>query len=241
MTQLRGEEKARYVEAMFARIAGRYDLMNTLMTAGLHRRWKSLTARLAAGGQRGRALDIAAGTGDLAFALAHQRDIVEAVGVDFCREMVELARYKARRNGLARRTTFVVGDALGLPFPDGAFVCATSGFSLRNVTDIRRMLAEAYRVLAPGGRIALLELTPLPARSLRARLIGFYQRRIIPVLGAAIARDREAYTYLPASVEAFAPASEVAWALEAAGFREARWRLLGFGTVAIHTGVKPPS
>ncbi|MDO8532115.1 MAG: ubiquinone/menaquinone biosynthesis methyltransferase [Dehalococcoidia bacterium] len=239
MAQLRGEEKVRYVEAMFARIARRYDVMNTLMTGGMHHGWKGLTARLAAEGQQGRALDIASGTGDLAFALARQPGIRQAVGLDLVSEMVRLAQYKARRDGLSVRTAFLVGDALDLPFPAGAFVCVTSGFSLRNVADYRRMFAETHRVLAPCGRIALLETTPLPPRGLRPALIRFYQRRVIPLMGAIFARDREAYTYLPTTSEAFAPPASVAAALREAGFGDVRWRLAGFGTVAIHTGVKP--
>ncbi len=239
MTQLQGEAKVRYVEAMFARIARRYDVMNTLMTGGMHHRWKGLTARLAAEGQQGRALDIASGTGDLAFALARQPGIRHAVGLDLVPEMVQLARYKSRRDGLSGRTSFLVGDALDMPFPAGAFVSVTSGFSLRNVADYRRMFVETCRVLAPGGRIALLETTPLPPRGLRPAFIRFYQRRVIPLMGALLARDREAYSYLPASSEAFSPPDVVAAALRDAGFRDVAWRMAGFGTVAIHTGVKP--
>ena len=239
MTQLRGEDKVRYVEAMFSRIARRYDVMNTLMTGGMHHRWKGLTARLAAEGQQGRALDIASGTGDLAFALARQPGIRQAVGLDLVPEMVQLAQYKARRDGLSERTRFLVGDALDMPFPSGAFVSVTSGFSLRNVADYRRMFVETCRVLAPGGRIALLETTPQPPRGLRSAFIRFYQRQVIPLMGAVLARDREAYSYLPASSEAFSPPDVVAAALRDAGFRDVRWRLAGFGTVAIHTGGKP--
>ena len=153
MAELKGAAKQQYVADLFTRIAGRYDLMNDLMTAGLHRRWKRQTAQLTTRGLKGNALDIATGTGDLALALSRCPGIDYTVGVDLLPEMVALGRNKTQTNGQAAYTTLLLGDALNLPFPDGSFACATAGFSLRNMSDLGRALAEMVRVVRPGGRI----------------------------------------------------------------------------------------
>ena len=162
MADLKGEAKQKHVADLFARIAGRYDLMNDLMTAGLHRRWKQQTARLTARGVQGYSLDIATGTGDLALALSRRPEIEHSVGVDLLPEMIALGKAKAGSRGLTDRTTLLLGDALRLPFPDGAFACATAGFSLRNMPDLHRALSEMVRVVKSGGRVTTLELTPMP-------------------------------------------------------------------------------
>ena len=125
MAELRGEAKQKYVADLFSRIAGRYDLMNDIMTAGLHRRWKQHTARVAASGLRGNSLDVATGTGDLAIALSRRSEIEHSVGVDLLPEMLTIGKAKARAKGLAHRTTLLLGDALALPFPDSTFICAS--------------------------------------------------------------------------------------------------------------------
>jgi len=221
---------------MFGRIARRYDLMNAVMTGGRHHAWR----RLAVGEARpagGRALDICCGTGDFALELARQGAAVVA-GVDFGREMLSLAARKAQAAGLTDRVQWHLADALQMPFPDGAFVCATSGFSLRNVDDVGRALREMARVVAPGGRVAVLELTPV-----RSRLFGpafrAYFRGLVPLVGRLVASDRAAYTYLPNSVRAFPTADALTDLMRQAGLVEVRYRLLALSTVALHLGVKP--
>ena len=187
---MKGHAKQQYVAGMFTRIAGRYDLMNTLMTGGMHHYWKRKTARLTAQGLGGKALDVATGTGDLALALARLPEIEHAVGVDLLPEMLVLAREKTRASGKAATTTWMLGDALSLPFPDDCFACATAGFSLRNMPDLAQALAEMARVVRPGGRVTTLELTPFTGGVI-AGLFRFYFHRVVPLLGQLVG-DRSA-------------------------------------------------
>ena len=239
MAELKGAAKQQYVAELFSRIAGRYDLMNDLMTAGLHRRWKRQTARLAAKGLNGKALDIATGTGDLALALSRCPGIDHAVGVDLLPEMVVRGRNKARAKGLASGTTLLLGDALRLPFPGGSFACATAGFSLRNMPDLSQALAEMVRVVQPGGRVTTLELTPLLAGK-TAWFIRWYFRWLVPFLGQIVAGNRADYTYLRDSVEVFLQADRLAELFSEVGLIDVGYRRLGFGTVTLHWGHRPP-
>ena len=239
MAQLKGAAKQQYIADLFTRIAGRYDLMNDLMTAGLHRRWKRQTARLTARGLKGKALDIATGTGDLALALSRCAGIDHTVGVDLLPEMVVLGRDKAKANGRAADTTLLLGDALNLPFPDGAFACATAGFSLRNMPDLARALAEMVRVVRPGGRVSTLELSPMPAGR-ASWLIRWYFHRLVPLMGQMVAGNRSAYTYLPDSVDVFLQADRLAELFMETGLVDVSYRRLGFGAVSLHWGHRPP-
>ena len=235
------QSKSEYVEAMFARISGRYDLLNTVMTLGMHRRWKSATAKIAAGDHPGPALDVATGTGDLALELAKQPRITEVTGVDFCPEMIELANKKVAKTPTRVPVSYVEGDALNLDFQDDSFVCATSGFALRNVDSIVGCLSEMRRVIKPGGRVAVLELTPLKASFPVSALLDLYFSRCVPLLGQVLAGDREAYTYLPNSVDGFPTAKELSDLFREAGLVDVGYRKLNMGTVAIHWGTKPYS
>ena len=236
MSELHGVAKARYVGSMFARIVPRYDLMNTLMTFGLDRLWRKLAADVAAVPDGELALDVAAGTGELTFALARQSARL-SVGVDFCLEMLEAARDKAGRSGVAN-AVFVAGDALALPFPDDAFGAVTVAFGLRNVADLPRALAEMRRVVRPGGRVVTLELTRSSIKPL-GWVFWPYFHLVIPLLGGLVGGDRQAYAYLPDSVTRFPGVRELAALMHAAGLRQVRYRYVGFGTVAIHVGTKP--
>lgn len=238
MTQLQGEAKRRYVAKLFARISPRYDVMNTLMTGGMHYRWKRHTARITARGLSGKALDIATGTGDLAIELARRPEVEWAVGVDLLPEMLAFARAKVRSRRLGDRVALITGDALSLPFPDGVFACATAGFSLRNMPDLLQALAEMARVVRPGGRVTTLELSPLNS-GFRARLFRVYFHRLVPLMGQMIAGDRSAYTYLPQSVDQFLEADRLRDLFRQVGLVDVGHQMLGFGTVAIHCGVKP--
>jgi demethylmenaquinone methyltransferase / 2-methoxy-6-polyprenyl-1,4-benzoquinol methylase len=213
------------VRTMFDRIAPVYDPMNRAMTAGLDRRWRRETAR-AAVSPGDRVLDACCGTGDLAIACLAEGG--EVTGLDFSERMLERARAKSDQ------VEWMQGDALALPFEDGSFDAATVGFGVRNLEDLDRGLAELRRVLRPGGRLAILEITQ-PHGLLRP----FYKLwfdGLVPLAGKLLPGG-SAYTYLPASVRRFPAAKEFAQMVEASGFEQVRHRLFAGGIVALHTGV----
>ena len=225
--------KADQVQAMFTRIAGRYDLMNGLMTGGRHHAWRRAAARAAAAALPGSVLDLATGTGDLALAIRAESGDRFVVGADFSEGMLAEAR---RKIGATRRISLAVADAAMLPFEDGTFACVTSAFLLRNLQDLPRGLEEMRRVTRPGGLVITLDILR-PASALWARLFGLYFRHVVPAVGALVAGDRQAYTYLPDSVYAFVTADELVRLMEKAGLRDVRYRRLGLGTIALHTAV----
>lgn len=219
------------VRQMFDRIVPRYDLMNRIMTGGRDVAWRTMVAKQAAAcGDR--VLDIATGTGDLTFAI-RKAGATDVIGTDFSEEMIEAAKRKAPRHGHDVR--FDVADALDLPFEDGAFDACTVSFGLRNMVDYDAALREMRRVLRPGGRAIILEMTPLK-RPFIGPFFRVYFEKVMPVVGGFLSGDRKAYRYLPSSVEAFPPAHELAEMMQDAGFKDVTYQLLGFGTVAIHSG-----
>jgi demethylmenaquinone methyltransferase/2-methoxy-6-polyprenyl-1,4-benzoquinol methylase len=218
---------------MFARIAGRYDLMNRLMTFGQDVGWRRRVIALTALPRGGRLLDVGAGTGDLAFEALRRDPTVRAVGGDFTLEMMRVGR--ARPQG--GRVRWAGTDALHLPFPDDTFDAIVSGYLMRNVVDVGRAWAEQYRVLRRGGRAVCLDTTPPPPGALRP-FINFHLHVVIPMLGRVIAGASEAYTYLPDSTENFVSAERLGDHMRAAGFKEVRFLRLMFGTMAIHWGEK---
>ena len=225
MAALQGKERAAYVQGMFDRIAGRYNLMNRLMTAGLDRRWRAVTVEQAVR-PGDRVLDACCGTGDLALA-ARRAGAGEVVGLDFSGRMLERARAKAPQ------LEWVQGDVLALPFADASFDAATVGFGVRNVEDLEAGLRELRRVLRPGGRLAILEIT-----TPRGPLAPFYRLwfdRVIPLLGRVLPGGA-AYTYLPASVRRFPAPEALADLLARGGFAAVRFRLFAGGIVALHVG-----
>ena len=237
MAELTGAARQRYVADLFSRISGHYDLMNDVMTLGMHRGWKRQTARLGTAALPGPALDVSTGTGDLAFQLARHPGADCIVGLDLLPEMIARARVKTARQKSAK-VNFMVGDALSLPFPTGTFACATAGFSLRNMPDVHQAIREMARVVMPGGRVALLELSPMET-GLKARLFRLYFHSMVPLIGKLIARDRAAYTYLPQSVDRFYYAENLAGILKDSGLERVNYHRLGFGTVCLHWGDKP--
>ncbi len=217
---------------MFDRIADRYDLMNSVMTAGMHHRWRERAADLAQVGPGDRALDVCCGTGDLALELAGRVGLGgSVVGLDFSASMLELARAKTPNGGAP--VTWLQGNALELPFDDDQFAAATVGFGARNVVDLERALAEMGRVVRPGGKVVILEITT-PRRPPLNWFYAVWFDRIVPLLGT-VAGDREAYTYLPSSVRRFPPAEELAELMHEAGLREVRYLVLAGGIIAIHS------
>ena len=238
MAQLSGSERQRYVAKLFTRISKHYDVMNTIMTFGMHHQWKRLTAKLTTEGLSGLALDIATGTGDLSLQLAKNEDITYSIGIDLIPEMINLASDKSRKTAVNHKTTFLVGDALNLPFPNSTFACATAGFSLRNMPDLRQALTEMVRVVEPNGRVTTLELTPMN-NSLQSKLFRIYFHKAVPIIGQLIARDKSAYKYLPESVDYFIECDKLSELMTSIGLVEVGYRKVGFGTVAIHYGIKP--
>ena len=240
MVQLKGDEKARYVASMFDRISGRYDLMNTVMTGGMHHLWRWRTTAVAGRAGSGEALDIATGTGDLAWELADRPSVSRVIGLDFAPRMLAHARRKTRRHvGEAPRVHWVRGDALNLPFADGRFRCVTCGFGLRNFSDLQASLREMTRVTAAGGRVIILDIVPVTGGDGLSRLFKWYFHRAVPWLGSLIGGSREAYAYLPESVEHYVAAEELADLMVGAGLQAVEFKKMGLGTVAIHAGEKP--
>ena len=231
-----GADKARYVRAMFSRIARRYDLMNGVMTLGMHRSWRRAAARETIPIPDGPALDLATGTGDLALDLHALHPHREIIAADFAEGMLAIAREKLAREARGRHVHLVAADALALPFDARSFACVTSAFLLRNLADLQQGLAEMRRVCRPGGRVVALEITQstLPGFT---PLFRFYFHRVVPMVGRLVAGDREAYTYLPQSVDRFLTPAELSGAMESVGLRAVRYRRVGLGTIAIHTGV----
>jgi demethylmenaquinone methyltransferase/2-methoxy-6-polyprenyl-1,4-benzoquinol methylase len=229
------EEFAEQVRGMFDRIAGVYDLMNSAMTAGLHHEWRQRAVERAEVGTGSDALDVCCGTGDLALELRRQiGPDGRVVGCDFSEPMLELARRKSGDESLP--VEFGWADALDLPYGDASFDAVTIGFGARNLADLERGISEMTRVLRPGGRLVILEIT----RPQRQPLAGFYSLwfdRLVPVLGT-LAGDPDAYSYLPDSVRTFPEPERLAAMLDAAGLGRIRWLLLAGGIVAIHSATK---
>ena len=217
------------VRAMFDRIAGVYDLMNGVMTAGLHHRWRARAADLARVGPGDRVLDVATGTGDLAVELASRVGPAgEVVGMDFSEQMLERARRKAPS------LRFEAGDAQDLRYGDGEFAAATVGFGARNFGDLERGLAEMARVVRPGGRVVVLEITT-PTKPPLSTFFSLWFDRIVPGIGK-IAGDPDAYTYLPASVKRFPDGPGLAAIMDRVGLADVGWVITAGGIIALHHG-----
>jgi demethylmenaquinone methyltransferase/2-methoxy-6-polyprenyl-1,4-benzoquinol methylase len=219
------------VRAMFDRIARVYDLMNSVMTAGLHHKWRRRAADLAAVGPGARVLDVATGTGDLAIELASRvSPDGQVVGSDFSEEMLERARTKAAN------VRWEWANALELPYADGEFDAATVGFGARNFSDLERGVSEMARVVRPGGRVVILEITT-PSRPPLSTFFSIWFDRIVPMLGK-LTGDSTAYEYLPKSVKRFPPPDGLAAVMERAGLERIRWILTAGGIIALHVGEK---
>ena len=257
MALLTGEDRSAYVAAMFSRIARRYDLLNTLMSAGRHHAWRRMALEMALDGSTaaGRALDVASGTCDFPLAAlslgAGGRGSGDELGsspampdlqqqwiaVDFSEPMLKVGRRKIASAGAAPGVTLLLSDAHALPFRDEAFSMATVGFGMRNFADRPAALAQIARVLKPGGRLAVLDIFSSAGDGFAAALFGAAFRAVAPLLGLAFAGDREAYSYLPESAASFGVA-QLESDMEAAGLMLVEGRRLAFGSVAILIGEK---
>jgi demethylmenaquinone methyltransferase / 2-methoxy-6-polyprenyl-1,4-benzoquinol methylase len=230
MSNLTGEERARYVHNVFGRVAKRYDLMNRLMTAGQDVRWRRETIRRLGLHPGEHLLDLGTGTGDLGREALRQQAGLHLAAADFSLAMMLAGQASG---GLP----WLNADALRLPFPEGCFDAVVSGFLLRNVGNLEAALKEQYRVLKPGGRVAILETTR-PKSGLLSPFVRFHMRVVIPWIGGLISGNPQAYHYLPASSEAFLAAEELARRMAEAGFREVGFQRRMAGTIAIHWGEK---
>ncbi len=235
-----GDDRRAYVNAMFGRIAGRYDLMNTLMTLGLDHSWRAAAVQVAKPPIAGLGLDVGTGTGKLALELARMMPLGRVVGADFALPMLQVGRPGLLADADGDRVDLVAADALELPFPANTFDCVLSAFTVRNLAALEDGFREQARVARPGGRVVCLELASPPG-PLFAIAFGLYFRRLVPVVGKLVARDADAYAYLPESVAQFARPRALAAAMDRAGLTRIRWRRLALGTVTLHVAEKAPT
>ena|ERR1051325_4519180 len=230
--------RAEYVRGTFDRIAGRYDLLNRVISFHLDTYWRRKAIEAALRGGERRLLDVGTGTGDLALAAASKiGDQGLVVGLDFAHEMLRLALDKGAPPATRKKISYVQGTALAAPFPDASFDVIVSGFVLRNLTDLALFFREAHRLLKFGGRLVTLDMFP-PAKMPFSFFYAIYFHRIMPLLGACLARNGEAYRYLSNSVRSFHSPETVAGMMVDAGFANARVKKYLQGAVCLHTGEK---
>lgn len=230
------DKRSDRIRAMFASIAHRYDLMNHLLSLNIDRRWRRFTIRKAPAKPGSCVLDVCTGTGDLALGYANSAENLRIVGVDFCPEMLNVARAKQQRR--QADVTFLEADAQALPFADGEFDVVTCAFGLRNVADTRRGLEEMVRVLRPGGTLAILEFSRPRFAPLRWLYLAYF-KHLLPRVGQSVARnDHDAYEYLPQSVMQFPDGRDMAGLLESVGLTDVRLHPLTFGIATLYRGTK---
>ena len=230
-------DKAGMVHGVFSRVASKYDVMNDLMSGGMHRLWKEAMMDWLAPRPGQRLLDVAGGTGDVAFRFLARAPGAQAVVCDMTEGMLIAGRKRAEADRMADRLDWVVGDAMALPFADASFDTYTISFGIRNVTRIADALAEAYRVLRPGGRLMVLEFSQIP-NDLLQKAYDLYSFNVIPVMGQVVAGDRDSYQYLVESIRKFPDQETFAGMIRRAGFEQVKYRNLTMGIAALHSGWK---
>ncbi len=230
-------DKAGMVHEVFTRVASKYDVMNDLMSGGLHRLWKDAMMDWLAPRPGQRLLDVAGGTGDVAFRFLKRAPSASAIVCDMTEGMLVAGRQRAEADNLAERLDWVAGDAMALPFESNTFDVYTISFGIRNVTRIADALAEAYRVLRPGGRLMVLEFSQIPNEALQ-KAYDLYSFNVIPVMGQIVAGDRDSYQYLVESIRKFPDQQRFADMISDAGFEQVKYRNLTMGVAALHSGWK---
>ncbi len=233
MAHLTGQERATYVQGMFDRVAERYNVMNRVMTFGQDMKWRRFVVAKAQLPATGRLLDLATGTGDIAFEAKRAHPNAEVIGADFAMQMMVVGKQLPMGSNI----DWAQADALNLPFSDKHFDAVVSGYLVRNVIDIPRTLQEQLRILKSGGRIVILETTPPPQNIFRPFIL-LHLKYGIPLLGKLISGNSDAYTYLPESTQAFKTPDELAALMRDAGFRDVGYKTFMFGTMAVHWGSK---
>lgn len=228
-----GYKSSSDVQAMFGRIAHRYDLMNRLMTFGQDMRWRRFMVSQLALPKNARVLDIASGTGDIAFEVRRFYPDAQVIAADFALPMMLVGKHRP----MGKQVSWSGADALNLAFPDNTFDAIVSGYLFRNVPDIERALAEQYRILKTGGVMATLDTTPPPDNWLKPFIL-FHLKYVIPTLGRLIASDPDAYTYLPESTMRFKTPDDFAALMQQASFQQVQYKRFMFGTMAVHWGRK---
>ncbi|NNE89710.1 MAG: bifunctional demethylmenaquinone methyltransferase/2-methoxy-6-polyprenyl-1,4-benzoquinol methylase UbiE [Silicimonas sp.] len=230
-------EKAGLVHGVFSNVAGKYDIMNDVMSVGVHRLWKDAMMDWLAPRNGQRLLDVAGGTGDISFRFLKRAPGAEAVVLDLTEPMLVVGRKRAEAASMSDRLSWITGDAMALPFEDNSFDVYTISFGIRNVTRINDALSEAYRVLRPGGRLMVLEFSQLPNPGLQ-KAYDLYSFNVIPRMGQAIAGDRESYQYLVESIRRFPDQDTFLNMIRTAGFERTSYRNLSLGIAALHSGWK---
>ena len=230
-------EKAGMVHGVFTRVASKYDIMNDLMSGGVHRLWKDAMMDWLAPRPGQKLLDVAGGTGDVAFRFLGRAPGATATVLDMTESMLVEGRKRAEAEKMAERLDWVVGDAMALPFPDNSFDVYTISFGIRNVVRIPDALKEAFRVLRPGGRLMVLEFSRIP-NDLLQKVYDLYSFNVIPVMGQVVAGDRDSYQYLVESIRKFPDQETFAGMIRGAGFGQVSYRNLTMGVAALHSGWK---
>ncbi len=231
------DEKAGMVHGVFSNVASRYDVMNDVMSAGIHRVWKDAMMDWLAPRAGQELLDVAGGTGDIAFRFLKRAPSAKATVLDMTQSMLVEGQKRAEAASMADSLNWIVGDAMALPFENNRFDVYTISFGIRNVTRVQDALNEAYRVLKPGGRLMVLEFSQLPNAGLQ-KLYDLYSFNVIPRMGQMIANDRDSYQYLVESIRKFPDQETFAGMIRSAGFEQVSYRNLSFGIAALHSGWK---
>lgn len=229
--------KAAQVRDMFDSIAPAYDFMNRAMTFGIDKLWRQKAVKQIASERPETVLDVATGTADLAIAIAKGVKGCQVTGVDLSEKMLEVGRRKIDSDGLSDRIDLIIADGTDLPFADNTFDCITIAYGIRNFASIENGYREMFRVLKPRGVMTVIELA-VPVKGLPSVLYKFYSRKLIPLIGRMVSKDRNAYTYLPESIAAVAQREEMTALIESTGFHEASFRPLTFGTCIIYRAYK---
>lgn len=229
--------KTGQVREMFNSIAPAYDVMNRMMTLGIDTIWRRKAVDMVGKYNPRRVLDVATGTGDLAFLIDKRLRPEQLLGIDLSEGMLAIAREKALQNGVADRLSFAVEDCLSLSLPDNSYDAITVAYGVRNFENLKQGFAEMYRVLAPGGVLCVIELST-PEHFPMRQLYKFYTYTIIPLVGRIVSRDKQAYSYLPRSVAAVAQGEEMLDIFRSVGFKNCRLRRLTFGACTIYMGEK---
>ena len=234
---VREDEKAGRVQGVFTSVASKYDIMNDVMSVGIHRIWKEAMMDWLAPRAGQKLLDVAGGTGDISFKFLERAGSGHATVCDITEQMLVAGRTRAEAAAMSGSLDWVVGDAMALPFSDNTFDVYTISFGIRNVTRPQEALNEAYRVLRPGGRLMVLEFSQLPNPMMQAAYDA-YSFNVIPRMGKLIANDSESYQYLVESIRKFPDQDTFLGMVKSAGFEQAKYRNLSLGIAALHSGWK---